>query len=86
MDKSPSPYFTSGSDSARGSRSGSPSSSDDGVVRDFLSAENGLATTSHTTYKIYVVGDTGTGKSSLIAQLITSEYRNAFADEIRKSI
>lgn len=31
-----------------------------------------------------MVGDTGTGKSSLIAQLITSEYRNAFADEIRK--
>lgn len=32
--------------------------------------------------QIYVVGDTGTGKSALISQFSTSEYRNAFADEI----
>ncbi|CAI4224211.1 unnamed protein product [Auanema sp. JU1783] len=79
-DKSPSPYAMSGSDSARGSRSDSPSSSDDS--RKEQSEEND-AGTSHSIYKIYVLGDTGTGKSSMIAQLITSEYKNAFADEIQ---
>jgi GTPase SAR1 family protein len=29
-----------------------------------------------------VLGMNGAGKSSLISQFITSEYRNAFADEI----
>lgn len=28
------------------------------------------------------MGQTGAGKSSLISQFITSEYRNAFADEV----
>lgn len=38
----------------------------------------------HAVLQICVVGDTATGKSSLIGQLITSEYKNAFADEIRE--
>ncbi|KAK6025932.1 hypothetical protein OSTOST_08153 [Ostertagia ostertagi] len=87
-DKSPSPYPISGSDSARGSRSESVSSSEDSR-REIAATANVNAvltdpSTSHKAYKISVVGDTGTGKSSLIGQLITSEYKNAFADEIRK--
>uniref|UniRef100_A0A1I7XNP4 GTP-binding protein REM 1 n=1 Tax=Heterorhabditis bacteriophora TaxID=37862 RepID=A0A1I7XNP4_HETBA len=89
-DKSPSPYPVSGSDSARGSRSDSVSSSE-GSRKD---GNENDPTTSHKAYKacfhyfklfltIYVVGDSGTGKSSLIGQLITSEYKNAFADEIQ---
>ncbi|XGW19488.1 hypothetical protein V3C99_003384 [Haemonchus contortus] len=86
-DKSPSPYPISGSDSARDSRSESVSSSEDSR-REIAAAANANAgvtnpSTSHKTYKISVVGDTGTGKSSLIGQLITSEYKNAFADEIQ---
>ncbi|KAK6012969.1 Miro-like protein, partial [Ostertagia ostertagi] len=87
-DKSPSPYPISGSDSARGSRSESVSSSEDSR-REIAATANVNAvfntdpSTSHKAYKISVVGDTGTGKSSLIGQLITSEYKNAFADEIQ---
>ncbi|PIC54496.1 hypothetical protein B9Z55_003726 [Caenorhabditis nigoni] len=85
-DKSPSPFPVSVStDSARGSRSESEASeppiSDDLGKMTINDLTN--ASTSHKTYKIYVVGDTGTGKSSLISQLITSEYKNAFADEIQ---
>ncbi|KAK6729108.1 hypothetical protein RB195_006262 [Necator americanus] len=81
-DKSPSPYPISGSDSARESRSESVSSSEESR-REAATATTNDPSTSHRTYKIYVVGDTGTGKSSLIGQLITSEYKNAFADEIQ---
>ncbi|KIH46454.1 hypothetical protein ANCDUO_23494, partial [Ancylostoma duodenale] len=81
-DKSPSPYPISGSDSARDSRSESVSSSEESR-REAATATVDDPSTSHRAYKIYVVGDTGTGKSSLIGQLITSEYKNAFADEIR---
>ncbi|KAK6034427.1 GTP-binding domain protein [Cooperia oncophora] len=86
-DKSPSPYPISGSDSARGSRSESVSSSEDSR-REVAAAAKANVTitdpsTSHRAYKISVVGDTSTGKSSLIGQLITSEYKNAFADEIQ---
>lgn len=42
------------------------------------------STSSHLCYKIYVLGMNGAGKTSLISQFITSEYRNAFADEIGK--
>ncbi|EFO95703.1 hypothetical protein CRE_13931 [Caenorhabditis remanei] len=85
-DKSPSPFPVSVStDSARGSRSESEASeppiSDELNKMTLTDLTN--ASTSHKTYKIYVVGDTGTGKSSLISQLITSEYKNAFADEIQ---
>ncbi|EPB67501.1 Miro-like protein [Ancylostoma ceylanicum] len=83
-DKSPSPYPISGSDSARESRSESVSSSEESR-REAATATVDDPSTSHRAYKIYVVGDTGTGKSSLIGQLITSEYKNAFADEIRTS-
>ncbi|PAV72842.1 hypothetical protein WR25_19012 [Diploscapter pachys] len=34
---------------------------------------------------INVLGESGTGKTSLIGQLITSEYKNAFADEIQNN-
>ncbi|EYC42709.1 hypothetical protein Y032_0521g2873 [Ancylostoma ceylanicum] len=81
-DKSPSPYPISGSDSARESRSESVSSSEESR-REAATATVDDPSTSHRAYKIYVVGDTGTGKSSLIGQLITSEYKNAFADEIQ---
>ncbi|CAJ0594969.1 unnamed protein product [Cylicocyclus nassatus] len=81
-DKSPSPYLISGSDSARDSRSESVSSSEESR-REAASAATDDPSTSHKAYKVYVVGDTGTGKSSLIGQLITSEYKNAFADEIQ---
>ncbi|RCN38636.1 Miro-like protein [Ancylostoma caninum] len=83
-DKSPSPYPISGSDSARESRSESVSSSEESR-REAATATVDDPSTSHRAYKVYVVGDTGTGKSSLIGQLITSEYKNAFADEIRTS-
>jgi Rad/Gem-related GTP binding protein 1 len=43
------------------------------------------ASTSHPSYKIYVLGQTGAGKSSLVSQFITSEYRNAFADDIEEN-
>ena len=33
-------------------------------------------------FQISILGQTGAGKSSLISQFITSEYRNAFADEV----
>lgn len=33
-------------------------------------------------FQIYIVGAVGTGKSALIGQFITSEYRNTFATEI----
>ncbi|VDM61394.1 unnamed protein product [Angiostrongylus costaricensis] len=80
-DKSPSPYIVSGSDSTRESRSDSVSSS----VESRRDTANTVVypSTSHNNYKIGVVGDTGTGKTSLIGQLITSEYKNAFADEIQ---
>ncbi|KAE9415427.1 hypothetical protein Angca_004268, partial [Angiostrongylus cantonensis] len=80
-DKSPSPYMVSGSDSTRESRSDSVSSS----VESRRDTANTVVypSTSHNNYKIGVVGDTGTGKTSLIGQLITSEYKNAFADEIQ---
>ncbi|CAD6194778.1 unnamed protein product [Caenorhabditis auriculariae] len=82
--KSPSPFPVSVStDSARGSPSESEESSVDDAAKTVLGMEEKLPTTSHKTYKIYVVGETGTGKSSLISQLITSEYKNAFADEIQ---
>ncbi|KAL6730631.1 hypothetical protein Aduo_001587 [Ancylostoma duodenale] len=81
-DKSPSSYPISGSDSARDSRSESVSSSEESR-REAATATVDDPSTSHRAYKIYVVGDTGTGKSSLIGQLITSEYKNAFADEIQ---
>uniref|UniRef100_A0A0K0D0T5 Tr-type G domain-containing protein n=1 Tax=Angiostrongylus cantonensis TaxID=6313 RepID=A0A0K0D0T5_ANGCA len=83
-DKSPSPYMVSGSDSTRESRSDSVSSS----VESRRDTANTVVypSTSHNNYKIGVVGDTGTGKTSLIGQLITSEYKNAFADEIRESL
>ncbi|VDP24487.1 unnamed protein product [Heligmosomoides polygyrus] len=80
--KSPSPYPISGSDSARESRSESVSSSEES--RREAASATANPSTSHKTYKICVVGDTATGKSSLIGQLITSEYKNAFADEIRE--
>ncbi|CAI5437565.1 unnamed protein product [Caenorhabditis angaria] len=84
-DKSPSPFPVSVStDSARGSRSESEAS--DPLADDISKLTvNDLPNTSnsHKTYKIFVIGDTGTGKSSLISQLITSEYKNAFADEIQ---
>lgn len=79
--KSPSPYPISGSDSARESRSESVSSSEES--RREAASATANPSTSHKTYKICVVGDTATGKSSLIGQLITSEYKNAFADEIQ---
>uniref|UniRef100_A0A8R1DGN9 Uncharacterized protein n=1 Tax=Caenorhabditis japonica TaxID=281687 RepID=A0A8R1DGN9_CAEJA len=84
-DKSPSPFPVShSSDSARGSRSESEASEPVADEMTKLSVSDlPNASTSHKTYKIYVIGDTGTGKSSLISQLITSEYKNAFADEIR---
>ncbi|KHJ91561.1 Miro-like protein [Oesophagostomum dentatum] len=80
--KSPSPYLISGSsDSARESRSESVSSSEESRREAVVTIDD--PSTSHKAYKVYVVGDTGTGKSSLIGQLITSEYKNAFADEIQ---
>lgn len=85
-DKSPSPFPVSAStDSARGSRSESEASD---PLEDFAKmavspTAAAAASTSHKTYKVFVVGETGTGKSSLISQLITSEYKNAFADEIQ---
>ncbi|VDM79035.1 unnamed protein product, partial [Strongylus vulgaris] len=81
-DKSPSPYLISGSDSTRESRSESVSSSEESRRETAVGMADDPST-SHKTYKIYVVGDAGTGKSSLIGQLITSEYKNAFADEIQ---
>ncbi|KAJ1355918.1 hypothetical protein KIN20_013504 [Parelaphostrongylus tenuis] len=80
-DKSPSPYMVSGSDSTRESRSDSVSSS----VESRRGTANSVVypSTSHNNYKIGVVGDTATGKTSLIGQLITSEYKNAFAEEIQ---
>ncbi|VDL61811.1 unnamed protein product [Nippostrongylus brasiliensis] len=80
-DKSPSPFPFSGSDSTRDSRSDSVSSSEES--RREIATVTMDPSTSHRAYKICVVGDTGTGKSSLIGQLITSEYKNAFADEIQ---
>ncbi|CAB3407756.1 unnamed protein product [Caenorhabditis bovis] len=84
-DKSPSPFPVSMStDSARGSRSESEASDPVGDELSKLAVNDvANASTSHKTYKTFVIGDTGTGKSSLISQLITSEYKNAFADEIR---
>ncbi|CAJ0577733.1 unnamed protein product, partial [Mesorhabditis spiculigera] len=88
-DKSPSPYALS--DSARDSRSESVSSGDDlqkkAPAVPSITSENDAPspvapTTSHFVYKVYVVGDRGTGKSALISQFNSSEYKNAFADEI----
>jgi len=91
-DNSPSPFPVSENDSPRGtsSRSASISSSAGSAMK--LSAERtspgseDLApeapSTSQLSYKIYILGQTGAGKSSLISQFITSEYRNAFADEV----
>ncbi|VDN50346.1 unnamed protein product [Dracunculus medinensis] len=58
------------------SRAGSTSSNDGKISND-------SPTTSHH-YKIYIVGAVGTGKSALIGQFITSEYRNTFATEIEE--
>ncbi|GMR54009.1 hypothetical protein PMAYCL1PPCAC_24204, partial [Pristionchus mayeri] len=80
IEKSPSPYAVSG-DSMRGdSCSDSVCSSDEN--RDRPSSESAPSGSAPAVHKIYVVGDTGTGKTALISQFSTSEYRNAFADEI----
>ncbi|KAF8367816.1 hypothetical protein PRIPAC_85645 [Pristionchus pacificus] len=80
IEKSPSPYAVSG-DSMRGdSCSDSVCSSDEN--RDRPSSDGAPSGSVPAVHKIYVVGDTGTGKSALISQFSTSEYRNAFADEI----
>lgn len=82
-DKSSPPYFNSArSDSTRCVRSESASSTDE-HGQEYPTAADPLPSTSHKVYKICVVGDTSTGKSSLISQLITSEYKNAFAGEIQ---
>ncbi|KHN73138.1 hypothetical protein Tcan_05826 [Toxocara canis] len=59
------------------SRSTSLSSNNDSVKE-----QHEPPSTSHGSYKIYVLGATGTGKSALISQFITSEYRNPFATEV----
>uniref|UniRef100_A0A914DT79 Uncharacterized protein n=1 Tax=Acrobeloides nanus TaxID=290746 RepID=A0A914DT79_9BILA len=81
IENSPSPF--PGDDSPRGTESRSVSISSGGsIIGRGGQSEFETATTSHNVYKIYVLGATGSGKSSLIGQFITSEYRNAFADEI----
>ncbi|GMT30209.1 hypothetical protein PFISCL1PPCAC_21506, partial [Pristionchus fissidentatus] len=80
IEKSPSPYAVSG-DSMRGdSCSDSVCSSDENRQRH--SSGGTPSVSAPAVHKIYVVGDTGTGKTALISQFSTSEYRNAFADEI----
>ncbi|PAV85290.1 hypothetical protein WR25_03586 [Diploscapter pachys] len=70
--------------SAGDSRSASVISSEESARKE---NEENNPTTSHASYKasINVLGESGTGKTSLIGQLITSEYKNAFADEIQNN-
>ncbi|VDM40603.1 unnamed protein product [Toxocara canis] len=63
------------------SRSTSLSSNNDSVKE-----QHEPPSTSHGSYKIYVLGATGTGKSALISQFITSEYRNPFATEVGEQL
>ncbi|KAI1712776.1 ras family domain-containing protein [Ditylenchus destructor] len=50
-----------------------------------LECDDTNPSTSHPSYKIYVLGQTGSGKTALINQFISSEYRNAFADDIEEN-
>ncbi|CEF68416.1 Small GTPase superfamily and Small GTPase superfamily, Rab type and Small GTPase superfamily, Ras type and P-loop containing nucleoside triphosphate hydrolase domain-containing protein [Strongyloides ratti] len=89
-ENSPSPFET---ESSRGegndSRSGSIGSTESTklIQSDPLTNSNTSGTdsqmpsTSVQSYKICIVGSVGTGKSSLISQFITSEYRNTFVCE-----
>ncbi|CAD5208835.1 unnamed protein product [Bursaphelenchus xylophilus] len=80
-DNSPSPFPQF--EDQQLSRSASVGSSDNSSTKPLTNSDQDEeATTSHPMHKIYVLGQTGTGKSSLISQFITSEYKNAFADEI----
>ncbi|CAJ0944346.1 unnamed protein product, partial [Mesorhabditis belari] len=96
-DKSPSPYALSDSARDSNSRSESVSSGDEHHLkrRDFpppsptiqtngQENDHPAPTSSHLVYKVYVVGDRGTGKSALISQFNSSEFKNAFADEIEE--
>ncbi|KAI6216699.1 hypothetical protein M3Y95_01265400 [Aphelenchoides besseyi] len=77
-----SPFPTSDPESVPPSESRSTSVDSDLSMFKSQPTDTDRPSTSHTCYKIYVLGATGAGKSSLISQFITSEYRNAFADEI----
>uniref|UniRef100_A0A0N5BAE0 GTP-binding protein RAD n=1 Tax=Strongyloides papillosus TaxID=174720 RepID=A0A0N5BAE0_STREA len=89
-ENSPSPFETS---SSRGevndSRSGSIGStestkllqSDPLTNSNTSGTDSQIPSTSVNSYKICIIGSVGTGKSSLISQFITSEYRNTFACE-----
>ncbi|KAI6234388.1 GTP-binding domain protein [Aphelenchoides fujianensis] len=85
QEASPSPFPTSDPESRPPSDSRSPSiDSELSVAKSQQpTTDSDEPSTSHNScYKIYVLGANGAGKSSLISQFITSEYRNAFADEI----
>uniref|UniRef100_A0A0N4ZMG7 Small monomeric GTPase n=1 Tax=Parastrongyloides trichosuri TaxID=131310 RepID=A0A0N4ZMG7_PARTI len=89
-ENSPSPFET---ESSRGegndSRSGSIGSTESTklIQSDPLTNSNTSGTVSQTpstslqSYKICLIGGIGTGKSALISQFITSEYRNTFVCE-----
>jgi GTPase SAR1 family protein len=88
-DNSPSPFPQSENESPRetASRSTSISSAAGSGLKVSSSAERSSpgedeapSTSQH--YKICILGQSGAGKSALISQFITSEYRNAFADEV----
>ncbi|KAI6182202.1 hypothetical protein M3Y97_00354900 [Aphelenchoides bicaudatus] len=80
---SPSPFTISDMDSNPAESRSTSIGSDLSVVKSQNHADSDEpSTSSHLCYKIYVLGMNGAGKSSLISQFITSEYRNAFADEI----
>ncbi|CAD5206322.1 unnamed protein product [Bursaphelenchus okinawaensis] len=84
-ENSPSPFPQYENEQQQLSRSASVGSSENSSTKPLTnnnSDQDEEATTSHPMYKIYVLGQTGSGKSSLISQFITSEYKNAFADEI----
>uniref|UniRef100_A0A914Y7K2 Uncharacterized protein n=1 Tax=Panagrolaimus superbus TaxID=310955 RepID=A0A914Y7K2_9BILA len=88
-DNSPSPFPQSESESPRDTASRSTSISStagsglkvsSSIERSSPGEEEAPSTSQH--YKICILGQAGAGKSSLISQFITSEYRNAFADEV----
>uniref|UniRef100_A0A7E4VTM0 GTP-binding protein GEM n=1 Tax=Panagrellus redivivus TaxID=6233 RepID=A0A7E4VTM0_PANRE len=85
---SPSPFPQSESESPRDTTSRSTSVSSQVDSAKFSSSpgavpvEEDEPSTSHpASFKIFVLGTTGVGKTSLISQFSTSEYRNAFANE-----
>lgn len=70
--------------SSTGSTSKSPTKSAKGMGVEEGELATVMTSTSHPAYRILVIGQGGSGKSSLIGQFITSEHRNTFADEIEE--